>query len=183
MAKGKMTYQQFVTKYKETSDDKKKELCMFHIVNQYVSWEDKLANISKIVDICNHQSMPDPLESDSTKQIVYFHRNTPLMYYWIKIRLLSCYTNIEIKEGQELAAFNALDEIGAVDALISCIPDNEVVKWNATLEMMNDDLYMNERDLASYFETKINSLSMVTDTILASLGEFSQRLEEIKDED
>lgn len=181
MAKGKMTYQQFVTKYKVTSDDKKKELCMSHIVNQYVSWEDKLANISKIVDICNHQSMSDPL--DSTKQIIYFHRNTPLMYYWIKVRLLSYYTNIEIKEGQELAAFNALDEIGAVDALISCIPENEVIKWNTMLDMMNDDLYMNERDLASYFETKIDSLGMVTDTILASLGELTQKLEMVQDED
>ena len=181
MAKGKMTYHQFVTKYKETPDDKKQDLCASHIVNQYVSWEDKLANISKIVDICNHEFAPDPL--DSTKQITYFRRNTPLMYYWMKVRLLSCYTDIEIKEGEELKAFNALDEIGAVDALISCIPDNEVIKWNTTLDMMNDDLYINERDLASYLDTKVDSLSMVLDTMLNGLGELTQKMEMVQDED
>lgn len=181
MAKGKITYQQFVTKYNKTSAENIKELCDSHIINQYVSWEDKLTNITTIVDICNHQSMSDPL--DSTKQIIYFRRNTPLMYYWMKVRLLSCYTDIEIKEGEELKAFNTLDEIGAVDALISCIPENEVIKWNTMLDMMNDDLYMNERDLASYLDTKVDSLSMVLDTMLNGLGELTQKLEMVQDED
>lgn len=181
MAKGKITYKQFVTKFNNTALDKRQELCTSHIVNQYVDYQTKIANIQKIVDIGNYMEMIDPM--DSTKKSTIFRRNTPIMYYWLKIRLLSYYTDIDIKDGEEINIFNALDEIGAVDALISCIPETEVIKWNTTLEMMNDDIYINERDLSSYLDTKLDAMGMVFDTMMGQLGEFSQKLEVLKDED
>lgn len=175
MAKGKMTYQQFVTKYNNTSEDKRQELCASHIVKQYVDYELKITDIRKIAEICNYSTMDDP--ADETKKKVFFKRNTPFMYYLLKLRLLSHYTNIDIKDGEELKAFNALDEIGALDGLISCIPETEVIKWNTTLEMVNDDIYLNERDLSSFLDTKMDALSMVMGTMLEGLGEITQRLE------
>lgn len=171
MAKGKITYKQFVTQYKRSEDTA--EFCKSHIITSYVDYQTKLTEIRKIADLGNYSSIPALAESGEMR---IFRRNTPIMYYLLKMRLLIDYTDIDIKDGEELEVFNALDEIGAVDNLISSIPENEVVKWNTMLQMVNDDIYMNDRDLTSFLETKVEALSVVMNTMLSGLEEVADRL-------
>ena len=179
MAKGKITYKQFVTKYKSSED--KVTFCKSHIVNTYVTYEEKLTEVRRIADLGNYSSIPSLEDENESKKI--FKRNTPIMYYLLKMRLLNDYTDIEIKDGEELEVFNALEEIGAVDYLTSSIPENEVTKWHTMLQMVNDDIYANERDIVSYLETKVDALSMVMDAMLSGLGEVANKLELTQNED
>lgn len=179
MAKGKLTYKQFVTKYNKAED--KVAFCKSHIVNSYVNYETKLTEVRRIAELGNYSSIPSLVEGEGEKTI--FKRNTPIMYYLLKMRLLNDYTDIDIKDNEELETFNALEEIGAVDTLISSIPENEVAKWDAMLQMTNDDIYANERDIVSYLETKVDALSVVMDTMLSGLGEVANKLELTQNED
>ena len=179
MAKGKITYKQFVTKY--NNSENKAAFCKSHIVNNYVAYEEKLTEVRRIADLGNYSSVPSLEDENESKTI--FKRNTPIMYYLLKMRLLNDYTDIEIKDGEELETFNALEEVGAVDALVSSISENEVTKWHTMLQMVNDDIYMNEREIVSYLETKTDALSMVMDTMLSGLGEVANKLELIQNED
>ena len=120
MAKGEITYKQFVTKY--NNSDNKAAFCKSHIVNTYVSYEEKLTEIRRIAELGNYSSIPS-MENESESKTI-FKRNTPIMYYLLKMRLLIDYTDIEIKDGEELDVFNALEEIGAIDGLISSISEN-----------------------------------------------------------
>lgn len=179
MAKGKVTYKQFVTKYNSSED--KAEFCKSHIVNKYVDYHTKLSEVNRIVDIGNHSSAL--LLSDNDNDKIGYWRNTPIMYYLLKLKLLELYTDINIKEGEELQTYNALEEIGAIDNLVSSIPENEVMKWNSMLQMVNDDIYINERDLVSYLESKVDALNVVLDTMLSGLGEVANKLELVQNED
>ena len=180
MAKTKFTYKMIVTKFNNADEDKKVDILKSHIVKQYVDYQTKLSDIRTIVQIGNYVTIPDPANSEVEREI--FKRNTPVMYYLLKLRLIANYTDIEIKDGEELEAYNALEEIDVLDKLISLIPENEIVKWNTMLQMVNDDVYMNERDLPSYLDTKLNATGMVLDTLLSSLGEFTNKLESMQDE-
>ena len=170
--KGKLTYKQFITKFNAAED--KAVFCRMHIVNNYVDYQTKLTEVRKIAELGNYSSITVNEEEEAR---TIFKRNTPIMYYLLKMRLLIDYTDIDIKDGEELEIFNALEEIGAVDALLSSIPEDEVTKWTKMLQMVNDDIYMNERDLVSYLETKVDALGMVMNTMLTGLGEVAQRLE------
>lgn len=180
MAKGKITYKQFVTKFNNAED--KVEFCKSHIINKYVDYQTKLTEVRRIADLGNYSSIPSFEENEGGQERRIYKRNTPIMFYLLKMRLLINYTDIEIKDGEELDAFNALEEIGAVDGLISSIPENETIKWNTMLQMTNDDIYANERDFASYLDTKVDALGMVLNTLLSGLGEVADRLES-QDED
>lgn len=180
MAKGKITYKQFVTKFNNAED--KVEFCKSHIVNKYVDYQTKLTEVRRIADLGNYSSVSSFEENEEGQERRIYKRNTPIMFYLLKMRLLMDYTDVEIKDGEELDAFNALEEIGAVDGLISSIPENEITKWNTMLQMTNDDIYANERDFASYLDTKVDALGMILNTLLSGLGEVAGRLES-QDED
>lgn len=177
--KGKVTYKQFVTKYNDTED--KIEFCKSHIINNYIDYQTKLSEVNRIADLGNHSSILFLDDNANEKQ--GYLRNTPVMYFLLKMKLLECYTDINIKEGEDLQVYNALEEIGAIDALISSIPESEVAKWNSMLQMVNDDIYINERDLVSYLDTKVDALSVVLDTMLSGLETVVNKLELAQNED
>ena len=175
--KGKITYKQFVTKYNAAkTDEDKKVFCQSHIVKTYVDYQTKLTEVQIIAKQGNYS-----LDADVNGKRL-FKRSSPTMYFLLKMRLIEDYTDIEIGDNV-LDIFNALDEIGALDCLISSIPENEIIKWNAMLDMVNDDIYINERDIVSYLETKTEAVSMVLDTMLSGLGEVAQKLELTQNED
>lgn len=181
MAKGKITYQQFITKFKKlTTPEEIEQFVESHIVTKYVNYNVKLANIKQIVELGNHTDIP-AIDSDDTKKV--FKRNTPLMYLWMELRLLENYTDITIPEDEILTAYDALSEIGAINVLLSSIPEIELKRWQRIFEMANDDVYTNERDIASFFETKIDSLEVVLNTMLSGLGEVASKLELANNED
>lgn len=174
-AKGKITYKQFAKKFIDAND--KVEFCKSHIVKTYVDYQTKRSETESIARQGNY------LTDTNINGKPLFKRNTATMYFLLKLRLLVNYTDIEVKESEILDLFNALDEIGAIDCITSSIPENEITKWNAMLEMANDDIYINERDLVSYLETKTEAVGMVLDTVLSGLGEVAQKLELNQNED
>ena len=172
----KTPYKMFVAKFKNTEPDKIEDFLKRSIVTDYVNYETKLAEITKICELCNYTEILDLENPDQKKRV--FKRNTPFMYYWIKLRMIANYTNIEITEGEELAAYNALDEIGAIDAITTLLPEAEVTKWMTMLQMINDDIYMNERDIAGYLDTKMDAVGIVLNTMLSGLSEVVGKLED-----
>ena len=76
-----------VAKYKElNTDEEKKEFVEKHIKTNYVNYEQKVTDVSSIVNIGNHATIPDP--SDETKTIIIYKKNTPAMYYLLKLTFL-----------------------------------------------------------------------------------------------
>lgn len=181
MAKGNFTYQQVITKYKNAAEDKKDDILKGMIVKEYVDYQTKLTEVRKIVDLCSHSSIPDPADNSKEKSI--YRKDTPLMYFLLKIRLIKAYTNIEIADDKVFEAYNTLDEVGMLDKLLSFVPETETAKWTTMLQMIDDDMYANERDLASYLDTKIDALGLVLGTMAQQLGDFSQKLEAIGTDD
>ena len=175
--KGKITYKQLITKVKNVSSvDNLKELIQSHVVVKYVDYQTKLTEINRIAEVGNYYSAPDPEDSNVEKRI--FHRNTPAMYYLMQLRLVINYTDIEIDEDNGmLEAYNALSEMGIIDAIVASIPETEVVQWQKMLDMVNDDIYMNERDMASYLDTKLDATKLVLNMMTNQLGELVNRLE------
>lgn len=174
--KGKITYQQFITKYKNTEEEKREELVKEQIITSYVTYQEKLGDVKAIVDIGNHDTVPNPTEDG---EVTIFRRNTPIMYYFWKIKMIDRYTNIKVEDGKELEMYNALEELGLVDELLQSIPVMELKKYSELIEMVNDDLYMNERDIPSFFETKVDALGLVLNTLLSSLGELGKAAEDV----
>ena len=178
--KEKISYKEFIAKYKDILDaDDQDALETFlrqYIVNTFVNQESKVAEVIKICDLGNHVSIPDLENPGQTKRI--FKRDTVTMYYMLKLRLIANYTNIDIKENEWLEAFNALDKLGLIDLLIEFMPEVEIEKWYKMLQMTNDDIYMNERDFAGYLDTKVDAVSIMFDTILSSLSTVMGKLED-----
>lgn len=174
--KGKITYKQLITKIKNASSvDNLKELIQSHVVVKYVDYQTKLTEINRIAEVGNYSSIPDPEEEGKEKRI--FQRNTPAMYYLMQLRLVIDYTDIKIEDGEMLEAYNALSEIGVMDGIIASIPEAEVKQWQTLLDMINDDIYMNERDMASYLDTKLDATKLVIDMMVNQLGELANKLE------
>lgn len=180
--KGKITYKQFITKFEKTEQDKIDEFLSNHIVASYVDYAEKLNDVKNITSIGNFDIVPSADGNDTEKRI--YKRNTPIMYFLLKIRLLVHYTDIDIEEGENsLEIYTTLEKLGILDRLIALIPETEIKKWNTLLDMVNNDIYMNERDFAGYLDTKVDAAGMMLDTMLSSLGDVISKLELAQNED
>lgn len=174
-----------VSKYKALNTDEEKEAFIKRCIKTtYVNYEQKYADVTNIVNPGNHTVMTDP--TDETKMIKVFRRDTPMMYYQLKLTFLRNYSDIEFESKTDdrmaLRSYNLLESIGFIDSFIASLPENEVAKYHSMLDMMNDDMYLNERDVASFFDTKIDALSMVLNTTLGSLGEVINSIEQNNNE-
>ena len=175
-----------VSKYKELkSEEEKQAFILKHIKNNYINYEQKITEVTNIVNIGNHTEIVDP--SDSTRTLNIFKRNTPIMYYLLKLTLIRNYSDIELDnnadEGQTLRSYNLLESMGFIDAFIAVLPETEVQKYHTILEMMNNDIYTNERDIASFLETKIDSLTAVVGAILSAFSEVANNAQDDQIED
>lgn len=175
-----------VAKYKElNTDEEKKEFVERHIKTNYVNYEQKVTDVSSIVNIGNHTTIPDP--SDETKTIIIYKKNTPAMYYLLKLTLLKNYSDIDIDitadDGSVLRAYNQLESIGFIDVFIALLPKEEVTKYHSMLEMANDDVYVNERDIASYLDTKIDAFGVVLNMMIGALGDFINKIEVVNEDE
>ena len=161
-----MDYEEFVQKYKVSKD--KEAFAKKHIKRQYVPYVEKLSEAKKIANISTHVTID--------KKIVY-SKNTPILYFLKTTRLLALYTDVEIKETDNINnAYDALAEIGAFDTLLSQIPEGEITQFTAMIDMCVADIYENERDIASFLDTKFEALGMILNTMLES---FKQTLGDV----
>lgn len=145
-----MTTKEFVGYFKMAKD--KKAECEKRIKKNYVPILTKIAECSHLVDITSKAK-------DETTGIESFQLNTPGRYIAFTMKLISLYTDIEIGIGFELYEnFDELNENGAIDILISCIPEHEYKEFSTLLSMTVDDYMTNERELTAYIDKKFDTL-------------------------
>lgn len=147
-----MTAEQFINNY-NTAADKNKFLSDC-ITTKYVKYTEKVADCRKIVNITFEIMGDKKFCVDSPAQFVIFVMN-----------LIYRYTDIDRSE-MVVADFESLDEINLVNEILEKIPERELSSYNTILNMCKDDYISNNRDLVSFLETKINSISTFTNAIL-----------------
>lgn len=147
-----MTAEQFISNY-NTAADKNKFLSDC-ITTKYVKYTEKVADCRKIVNITFEIMGDKKFCVDSPAQFVIFVMN-----------LIYRYTDIDRSE-MVVTDFESLDEINLVNEILEKIPERELSSYNTILNMCKDDYISNNRDLVSFLETKINSISTFTNAIL-----------------
>lgn len=143
-----MNINEFIGYYKIVKD--KKAECEKHIKNnKYVPYLTKIAECDNIVRVT--------MEKESGSYV----QNTPGRYLYFNMKLISIYTDIEMTmdNGLQLAEnYDLLNECGALDILIDCIPKHEFKEFSTLLSMCVDDYMANNRDFTSYIDKKWESL-------------------------
>lgn len=152
-----ITVSEFIKNYNLRND--KEKYVASHIVNDYVSYAIKIDECNEIINRTCYK------EIGGKK---FFHKNTPVQYFLFINRLIARYTDIEIGENSS-NDFDELNKNGLVQAIITAIPTREYDEWRTLLQMCNDDLMLNERDLVPFLETKFEAFGMVSDIINQSL--------------
>lgn len=144
-----MNIKEFVGYYKMSKD--KKAECEKHIKeSKYVPYLTKIAECDNIVKVT--------MENQSSGSYV---QNTPGRYLYFNMKLVSIYTDIEMpmENGLQLTEnYDLLNECGALDILIDCIPKHEFKEFSTLLSMCVDDYMANNRDFTSYIDKKWESL-------------------------
>ena len=150
-----MTIKEFVGYYKMAKDDAKEKTCKDRIKTTYIPILTKIAECSHLIDITTEMKN----DADGT---VIFKLNTPGRYIGFSIKLISLYTDLEINEGLALYEdFDELNKCGALDMLLSCIPQHEYKEFNTLLSMSLEDYMSNNRDLTEYIDKRINEFSQL----------------------
>ena len=161
-----MDYSIFVSEFKSTKD--KEAYAKKHIVKQYLPYIKKLSIARTIANQSTH------IERDGKEE---YKKDTPLQYFLTIMKLIEQYSDIEIDGMIITEAYDSLMESGSISALISCIPESEVTEFRTLVDMCISDIYDNERDITSYFETKFSALSITLETMLSSLSETISQLQ------
>ena len=149
-----MTTKEFIENYEGVKDkDKFLAEC---IVKQYIPYEEKMTYCENIIEKTTHKNIAD-------KEVYW--RNTPVQYMVFSLTLVDLYSDVNIDFKNILKEFNALDEIGGIDALISFIPNTEYAKFKTILNMVSDDNYENLRSISSWLDTKFDAINLLLDGI------------------
>lgn len=142
-----MTLKEFIGYYKIAKD--KKTECEKRVQkDKYVPFLSKIAECENIVRVT--------MEKDDA-----FVQNTPGRFIFFNMTLIKTYTDIEfdMENGLQLTeSYDALNECGAVETLINCMPVHELKEFKTILDMCVDDYMVNHRDLTSYIDKKLNGL-------------------------
>ena len=148
-----MTITEFIGYFKMAKD--KKVECEKRVNNKYVPF------IQKITDCINIVKSTMEYKKD-INDVGVFMQNTPARYLIFNMTLIKKYTDVEVTD-QIYDDYDKLNECGALDVLVSCIPIYEFKEYNTLLSMCTDDYIANNRELVSYFENKMNNLTELLD--------------------
>lgn len=165
-----MDYTKFVSGYKTIKD--KDGFIKKHMTKQYLPYANKLSIAKSIAKTCTHVKVDD-------KEI--YKKDTPAQYFTTVMSLITQYTDIEIDANIVDKAYDALVECGAMQALLASIPESEVTEFRTLVDMCVADIFENERELASFLETKLDAINMATNQMLSSLGETLAQLQQGQD--
>ena len=160
-----MDYKEFIKKYNAYSAQEKPKFIKKHIVKKYLPYEAKIAEARNIVNGSCYK------EINGKKT---FQQDSPAFFMLFMLRVILNYTDIEIgKDENLLKAFNDFAEAELLEAITLAVPKKEFETFNTVLQMVKDDEMENYRSIAGFFETKVEALSMVLNT----LAEVAEKLE------
>lgn len=150
-----MTFDKFVEGFKKST--KPADYVKKHVKVSYIPYERKISEARKIIELSNYVTIQD-------KKV--YKQNSTLAYMLFVMRVLANYTDIEWELGKDdLAAFNALSECGAVEFVVAAIPSKEYETFQTVVKMVQDDEYENYRSLAGFFDSKVDALSIMFDEL------------------
>lgn len=155
-----MDYTKFITGYKLNKD--KDDFIKKHITKQYVPYATKLTLAQSIAKTCTHVTIDG-------KEV--YKKNTPSQYFATVMQLITQYTDIQYDISIINQVYDALVESGAMQVLLSSIPESEVTEFRTLIDMCVSDIYENERDVTSFLETKIEAINLTVNQMLSSLNE------------
>lgn len=162
-----MKIDDFITEVLAARD---KSLCMRnHIVTEYLPYAEKLAQCQKIAQASLY----------TVSEPSVFKQNTPLKTMLFSLSMFEKYTDIEIDFCHAFECFDTLDKYGLNDIILTQIPATEVIKMQGLLDMVIGDRLANERDLISFFETKVDALSMTLNTISEAFIEAQKKEDDL----
>lgn len=163
-----ITVDMFVKTYKANSKAKDKTFEDFiakHITTKYVPFLTKSVYCDKIVESCCYIQDGDRkiVKIDSTKRYLFFI-----------MRLIDLYTDIELdyqnKKSDIVSDFDKLNEIGAIDTLMSAIPESEYAEFSTLLNMKLDDFRDNEYSITALLYNLKQSFSLSGEVLKDALN-------------
>lgn len=153
-----MTVKEFIREYKTEKKFLKK-----HIVKSYMPYVEKKALINGIINASSY------VEVAGKKT---YKRDTPTMMFIFTLKLVESYTDIAIDVSSVNEEYDALLSSGAMDDILSNIPESEINILKGLLDMVRDDLEYNTRSLVSFLETKSEAFQIGTDTLINVLSKM-----------
>lgn len=142
-----MTTKEFVGYFKMAKD--KQAECEKHIKKNYIPFSSKIAKCYRIVK--------STMEYIDDNQVTTYRQNTPMRFLIFNMNLLGLYTDLEFSENL-IDEYDVLNEYGAIDVLIACIPEHEFKEFSTLLSMTVDDYMSNEREFTAYIDKKLDTL-------------------------
>ena len=145
-----MTTKEFIGYFKMAND--KQTECKKRIIKNYIPFTSKIAECCRVVKAT--------MEHTDENQVVIYKQNTPMRFLIFNMSLLGLYTDLEFSENL-IDEYDLLNEYGAIDILITCIPEHEFKEFSTLLSMTVDDYMSNERELTAYIDKKIDLLTQL----------------------
>ena len=169
----KISVKDFVQMYKtnsKTTDKTFEDFIKKHIVVDYIDFIKKEVICTTIINSTCY------IESGG-RQIVKI--NSPARFIIFIMRLIDLYTDIEVDftDANYVKQYDELNKIGAINTLISAIPNNEYVEFNTMLNMKMDDFRDNEYSIKAFLYNLKESFNISEDIINSAIKELEKEAE------
>lgn len=158
-----MTVDEFVEKYKELDEAGKNSLLNDLITTEYVPYAIKIADCKRIIQSTSYTNTEPNM----------FSINSPARHMLLNLQLIDRYTDLEIDYNEALEIYDMLDEIDAIDNIITSLPAKEVSKYRKIMKMMLKDFKMNERSMIGYLDSKLASLGIISEELNKIMEDIS----------
>ena len=141
----------FCKTYKANSKAKDKtfeEFIKKHITTEYVDYMTKYTYCDLIIKSSSYAK---------DGEISFIKINSSMRLLFFKMRLIELYTDIDIDDENVVNEYDKLNKIGAIDVIISAIPEKEYSEFSKLLNMRMDDFRDNEYSIiALLYDLKMN---------------------------
>ena len=149
-----MKIEQFVEEFSKAQN--KEEYVKKHIVNEYISYTQKVTICRSIADYTSHKEVLG-------KKV--YSIDSSMRYMLFVFSIIEQYTDIELGQNDErIKAFDLIEKYNVMYFITTCMGD-EYKRLDTVLKMQVDDIYSNERDLPSFLENKMEALSLVMERV------------------
>lgn len=150
-----MKIDEFIEEFKKLNIDDKVDLVNSLITTKYVSYATKIADCKRIIDSTSYTNTEPNM----------FCISSPARHMLLNLQLIDRYTDIEINYEDALEIYDMLDEVDAIDYIITSLPTKEVSKYCKIMKMMLKDFKMNERSIIGYLDSKLASMKILGDSL------------------
>lgn len=152
-----MTVKEFINEYKKQgSDNSKDAFIKKHISKKYVSYSEKIARCSAVVNATSYSIKKDENGKELDRKIKI---DSPARNLFGTMELIRSYTDLEIEMKSALNDYDLLAEVGLIDPIIDKIPERERDEFVDILELTLDDFIQNNTTLEAIVSTQIKRFS------------------------